>query len=154
MKTNIGHLEAAAGVTGLIKVVLALRHKTIPAHLHFRTPSPHIPWDDYPLRVPTSTEPWEPIAGRRICGVSSFGFSGTNAHVVLEEAPAPAPSAALVPRHVLTLSGQSDEALTDLASRYVRAIDGRPDSTLRTSATPPTSAGRALPTAPPSKPTA
>lgn len=87
-KTNLGHLEAAAGVVGLIKLVLALRHGTIPAHLHFRTPSPHIHWADFPLRVPTQTVPWEPIDGRRIGGVSSFGFSGTNAHLVVEEAAA------------------------------------------------------------------
>ena len=88
VKTNIGHLEAAAGVTGLIKLVLSLQQRMIPPHLHFERPSPHIGWDEWPVRVPTSLTPWEPIDGRRIAGVSSFGFSGTNAHVVVEEAPA------------------------------------------------------------------
>jgi len=90
VKTNVGHLEAAAGITGIIKLVLALRERALPPHLHLTRPSPHIPWADLPLRVPTTLEPWEPIDGRRIGGVSSFGFSGTNAHVVIEEAPADA----------------------------------------------------------------
>jgi acyl transferase domain-containing protein len=85
VKTNIGHLEGAAGVAGLIKLVLALRHRTIPAHLHFRTPSPHIPWSDLPFRVPVTATPWPAIDGRRIAGISAFGFSGTNAHLVVEE---------------------------------------------------------------------
>ncbi|KQU73850.1 MULTISPECIES: type I polyketide synthase [unclassified Rhizobacter] len=89
VKTNLGHLEAAAGVTGLIKLVLSLQRQQIPAHLHFKTPSPHIAWGDQPLKVPTALMPWEAIGGRRIAGVSSFGFSGTNAHVVVEEAPSP-----------------------------------------------------------------
>ena len=94
-------MEGAAGIAGLIKVVLALQHQTIPAHLHFRTPSPHIHWDDFPLRVPTAAMPWEPINGRRIGGVSSFGFSGTNAHVVLEEAPAVEVAAAAAARELV-----------------------------------------------------
>ena len=88
MKTNIGHLEAAAGVAGLIKVVLALQHEALPPQLHFERPSPHIPWDE--LAGPGG-DPADAVAGgarRRVAGVSSFGFSGTNAHVVVEEAPA------------------------------------------------------------------
>ncbi len=126
VKTNIGHLEAAAGVTGFIKVVLSLRNRAIPAHLHFRTPSPHIPWGELPLRVPTVLTPWEPVSGRRIAGVSSFGFSGTNAHVVLEEAPAP-PVATSVPERrpcLLAISARSDGALAELAGRYAEALDG------------------------------
>ena len=87
VKTNIGHLEAAAGLAGLIKVVLALEHEAIPPHLHFHQPSPHIPWDRLPLRVPTTLVPWPRGERPRRAGVSSFGFSGTNAHVVVEEAP-------------------------------------------------------------------
>jgi len=90
VKANLGHLEAAAGITGIIKLVLALGERAIPPHLHLKQPSPHIPWADLPVRVPTSLEPWESIDGRRIGGVSSFGFSGTNAHIVIEEAPAAA----------------------------------------------------------------
>lgn len=88
VKTNIGHLESAAGVAGLIKAVLALWHREIPAHLHFRNPSPHIPWRELPVAVVAAARAW-PEAGRpRRAGVSSFGVSGTNAHVILEEAPA------------------------------------------------------------------
>jgi acyl transferase domain-containing protein/NAD(P)-dependent dehydrogenase (short-subunit alcohol dehydrogenase family) len=86
VKTNIGHLEAAAGVTGLIKLILALRHKEIPPHLHMTAPNPHIDWKATPLKVADGLMPWIPIDGRRIGGVSAFGFSGTNAHVVVEEA--------------------------------------------------------------------
>ena len=86
-KTNIGHLEAAAGIAGLIKVVLAMQHGRIPRHLHFKAPNPHIPWDELDLRVTAQAQPWPAGGKRRIAGISSFGFSGTNAHVVLEEAP-------------------------------------------------------------------
>lgn len=87
VKTNIGHLEAAAGIAGLIKVVLALRHGEIPPHLHFSTLNPHIPIDGTPFIVPTARTPWPATRGPRRAGVSAFGFGGTNCHVVLEEAP-------------------------------------------------------------------
>ncbi|SCL52670.1 Acyl transferase domain-containing protein [Micromonospora citrea] len=95
VKTNIGHLEAAAGVVGLIKTVLALRHRWIPAHLNFRTPNPRLPWDELPLSVATSGRPWPegPDGRPRVAGVSSFGIGGTNAHVLLaEHRPAPTPA--------------------------------------------------------------
>ncbi|MEO8804872.1 MAG: beta-ketoacyl synthase N-terminal-like domain-containing protein, partial [Burkholderiaceae bacterium] len=132
VKTNIGHLEGAAGITGLIKLVLALQHREIPAHLHFHTPSPHIPWADFALRVPTVHTPWQPIGGRRIAGVSSFGFSGTNAHVVLEEAPAVSVAAPAVPRrtHLLALSARDEVALAALAGRYAESLQGRDDDEL------------------------
>ncbi|MEO8152056.1 MAG: SDR family NAD(P)-dependent oxidoreductase [Rhizobacter sp.] len=131
VKTNIGHLEAAAGITGLIKLVLALQHREIPAHLHFSTPSPHIPWGDFALRVATEHTPWQPIAGRRIAGVSSFGFSGTNAHVVLEEAPAvPAAPVAVRTVHLLALSARDEKALGALAASYAQALQGRRDDEL------------------------
>jgi acyl transferase domain-containing protein len=88
VKTNIGHLEAAAGVSGLIKVVLSLQNREIPGHLHFRHPSPHIAWDRLPVRITSERMPWVPLHGKRIAGVSSFGFSGTNPHLELEESPA------------------------------------------------------------------
>ncbi|SDN48448.1 type I polyketide synthase [Actinacidiphila guanduensis] len=87
VKTNIGHLEAASGIAGVIKTVLALHHEALPAHLHFHRPSPDIPWSELPLRVPTRLRPWRRGTRRRVAGVSAFGFSGTNAHVVLAEAP-------------------------------------------------------------------
>src|SRR5204863_5815197 len=82
VKTNLGHLETAAGIAGLMKVVLSLQHGAIPPHLHFKSPSPHIPWSEIPVTVPTAVVPWLRGGTRRIAGVSSFGISGTNAHVL------------------------------------------------------------------------
>jgi acyl transferase domain-containing protein len=86
VKTNFGHLEAAAGVTSVIKVVLSLLHGEIPPHLHAETLSPLLPWEEMPIEVPRTRRGW-PEGRRRIAGVSGFGFSGTNVHVVIEEAP-------------------------------------------------------------------
>jgi acyl transferase domain-containing protein len=127
VKTNMGHLEAAAGVTGLVKAVLSLRHGEIPPHLHLRELNPYVPWKDLPLVVPVERTPW-PAEGRpRRAGVSSFGFSGTNAHVVLEEAPEPAarPDAACPRRrHLLCLSAHDEPALRELAGRYQAQLAG------------------------------
>ena len=125
LKTNVGHLEAAAGVSGLIKVVLSLQHREIPQHLHFQKPSPHIPWDRLPVRVTSEREPWNPLHGKRIGGVSSFGFSGTNAHVVLEEAPivSPKKSGNERPLHLLTLSARTEPALSTLIERYAQRME-------------------------------
>ena len=87
VKTNIGHLESAAGVAGLIKVVLALEHRAIPPHLHLRELNPDIAQEPMPKLIPSATMPW-PTEGPRIAGVSAFGLSGTIAHMVVEEAPA------------------------------------------------------------------
>ncbi|MGW1951541.1 SDR family NAD(P)-dependent oxidoreductase [Streptomyces sp. NPDC001920] len=87
VKTNIGHLEAAAGIAGLIKVVLALGHDALPASLNFDRPNPLIPFDELRMRVVTERTPWPRGERPRRAGVSSFGFGGTNAHVVMEEAP-------------------------------------------------------------------
>jgi acyl transferase domain-containing protein len=130
VKTNVGHLEGAAGVTGLLKLVLSLRARQIPPHLHFATPSPHIPWAQLPLRVLTELTPWEPINGQRIGGVSAFGFSGTNAHVVVEEAPPPA-AAPEERRAVLYVCSASDgKALAQLAGRHAQAVARSGDATL------------------------
>jgi len=85
VKTNLGHLEAAAGIAGLAKTVLALHHGAVPPHLHFAAPSPHIDFDELALRVVTEAEPWPRYSGTATAGVSAFGFGGTNAHVVLQE---------------------------------------------------------------------
>ncbi|MDQ3605878.1 MAG: acyltransferase domain-containing protein, partial [Gemmatimonadota bacterium] len=85
VKTNIGHLEAASGIAGLIKVILMLQRGEIPPHLHIRQPSPHIPWEEIPAAVPATRVPWTAGAGSRVAGVSSFGASGTNVHVVVGE---------------------------------------------------------------------
>ncbi|SEM07251.1 Acyl transferase domain-containing protein [Stigmatella aurantiaca] len=129
VKTNIGHLEASAGIAGLIKGVLILERGEVPPHLHFRTPSPLIPWERLPVRVPTQRLPCE---GRESAvGVSSFGMSGTNAHVVLDRAPSQdtlkEPGSAPPPRvHCLPLSARSPEALRALAERYVSALSQGP----------------------------
>jgi acyl transferase domain-containing protein/NADPH:quinone reductase-like Zn-dependent oxidoreductase/SAM-dependent methyltransferase len=134
VKTNVGHLESAAGVTGLIKLVLSLQHRAIPPHLHFHQPSPHIAWDELPLKVPVALMPWEPIGGRCIGGVSAFGFSGTNAHVVVEAAPAPAalpPARGAAPRAWLfVLSAHSEAALVAHARRCAAAFEGLADDVL------------------------
>ncbi|WP_375496224.1 type I polyketide synthase, partial [uncultured Nostoc sp.] len=87
VKTNIGHLEAAAGIAGLIKSVLQLQHEEIAPHLHLKQPNPYINWAELPIQVPTEIVPWSTGNQPRLAGVSSFGFSGTNAHVIIEEAP-------------------------------------------------------------------
>ena len=85
VKTNLGHLEAAAGIAGLVKTVLALHHGVLPPQLHFALPSPHIDFDTQRLRVVTEAEPWPRYSGIATAGVSAFGFGGTNAHVLLQE---------------------------------------------------------------------
>jgi myxalamid-type polyketide synthase MxaE and MxaD len=122
VKTNLGHLEAAAGIAGLIKVALALRHQEIPPSLHFEQPNPHIPFAALPLRVQTALSPWPTDAGPALAGVSSFGFGGTNAHVVLQAAP---PAVTKMPDaerkigiHLLPLSARSPQALQSLARAY------------------------------------
>ncbi len=130
VKTNLGHLEPAAGIAGLIKVVQSLQRQEIPQNLHFHQGNPLIDWDALKLAVPTQARPWVPIAGRRVAGVSSFGFSGTNAHLIVEEAPlAPAAAATATerPLHVLALSAREPGTLRDLAGRYAeRLAEGSP----------------------------
>ncbi|MCK6552180.1 type I polyketide synthase, partial [Myxococcota bacterium] len=122
VKTNLGHLEGAAGIAGIIKVILALEHGAIPPNLHFTKPNPAVKLEGTPFFVPTSLERWSP-PGKRIAGVSSFGFGGTNAHVVLEEAPA---RAAIVERsepRALLLSAHSDAALRAMAAQHVEHLE-------------------------------
>ncbi|WP_131828479.1 type I polyketide synthase, partial [Mycolicibacterium conceptionense] len=135
-KTNIGHLEAAAGIAGVIKVILSLENETLPKHLHFENPSPHIPWDRLAVEVVKESRPWERNGQPRIAGVSSFGFAGTNAHVILEEAPAPTPVVA--PEEVsgdqrfslLPLSARTPAALVQLADQYRSWLTAHPEATL------------------------
>ncbi|GEN10599.1 Acyl transferase domain-containing protein [Myxococcus fulvus] len=124
VKTNIGHLEAAAGIAGLIKVLLSLRHEAIPAHLHFSRPNPNIRWDDLPVVIPTALQPWPRGEQRRIAGLSSFGFSGTNVHLVVEEAPLlPRPLVARErPVHLLTLSAKTEAALEALVEVHASTL--------------------------------
>jgi len=137
VKTNIGHLEAAAGVAGMIKAVLALQHREIPPHLHLDGLNPEVPWEELPIVIPTRRTPWPSGGERRIAGVSSFGFSGTNAHVVLEEAPSPpdgsssaVPAARERPLHLLALSAKGEPALREVARRLSRRLGERPSESL------------------------
>jgi len=126
VKTNLGHLESAAGIAGVIKVILAMQHNEIPPHLHFKNPNPHIEWDRIKIAVTANRTPWP--AGKKVAGVSSFGMGGTNAHIVLEEAPTlqraiDEPVDRSVDRekqpfNLLTLSAKNRSALQDLMQRY------------------------------------
>ena len=129
VKTNIGHLEAAAGIAGIAKVVLAMQHQELPPQLHFKEGNPHVDWSRLPVAVVTQATPWQPVAGRRLAGVSAFGFSGTNAHVVLEQAPPrqPAPAVADRPRQVLTVSARDEQALAEQVGRFMTRIAAEAD---------------------------
>lgn len=125
VKTNIGHLEAAAGMAGLIKAALAAERGVIPAHLHFRTLNPHIAADGFPFAVPTHARPWAGVDGRRIAGVSSFGFSGTNGHVIVASPPPTnRPACARVP--VLALSAADGPGLEALRKSALGALAALP----------------------------
>ncbi|HVR99032.1 MAG TPA: type I polyketide synthase, partial [Thermoanaerobaculia bacterium] len=129
VKTNIGHLDAAAGVAGLIKTVLALEHRELPPSLNFRSPNPDIDFDG-PCRVNAGLCEWTADGAPRRAGVSSFGMGGTNAHVVLEEAPEPEPSGASRPWQLLLLSAASGPALeqaTDNLARHLETQEGFAD---------------------------
>ncbi|MEE3755049.1 type I polyketide synthase [Mycobacterium intracellulare] len=140
VKTNIGHLEAAAGIAGVIKVILSLENELLPQHLHFQNPSPHIPWERLAVEVVKEATPWKRNGQRRIAGVSSFGFAGTNAHVILEEAPEqaePAPAAPLPVEpsgdrrfSILPLSARTPAALMRLAEDYRAWLGAHPEATL------------------------
>ncbi|MCP3063711.1 SDR family NAD(P)-dependent oxidoreductase [Myxococcus sp. K38C18041901] len=129
VKTNLGHLEGAAGIASLIKAILALGQAELPRSLHFKEPSPHIPWAELPVEVIAEHRAWRvPDGARRIAGVSSFGFSGTNAHVVLEEAPKREPRAeapaSLERPELLVLSARSAESLREAAGRLSATLTG------------------------------
>ncbi|KUI98276.1 type I polyketide synthase [Vibrio sp. MEBiC08052] len=119
VKTNIGHTESASGIAGLIKTILAMQHRQLPPHLHLDHPSPHIPWDKLNIRIPVRLSEWEAVQKSRMAGISSFGFTGTNAHVILEEAPVPAtePNQEPMSPYVLTWSAKTKEGLRDVASQ-------------------------------------
>nr|MBA2245212.1 polyketide synthase dehydratase domain-containing protein [Gemmatimonadota bacterium] len=142
VKTNIGHAEGVAGTAGLIKLVLALQQRTIPPHLHLREPNPLIPWDSLPVTIPTAPTAWQvPEGRRRIAGVSSFGFSGTNSHIILAEPRVGVERGAASvereetqaetqarqrPAHLLAISARSAAALEELAESYTRFLQDAP----------------------------
>lgn len=128
VKSNVGHLESAAGIAGLMKLVLAIQHGEIPASLHVGTPNRRIEWESLPIRVASRREPWPDAEGPRAGGVSSFGFSGTNVHVIVQEAPpveAAAEPAAGQP-HLVVLSARTEPAQRQMATRLANWIEARP----------------------------
>lgn len=136
LKTNVGHMEAAAGVGGLQKVVLALQNQSIPPHLNFTVPSPHIDWHTMPqVKIPLAATQWHPATQKpRIAGLSSFGFTGTNAHVVIEQAPTQPEVDAPAGTRLFKLSGTRLAALRDSIRNHIDHLqqlqgEGKTDAT-------------------------
>ncbi|KUI98277.1 type I polyketide synthase [Vibrio sp. MEBiC08052] len=138
VKTNIAHTEAAAGVAGIIKVLLSMHHENIPAHLHFHQPNPEIAWDSRVIDVAVKQTVWQRGSRKRLAGVSSFGFSGVNAHVILEEAPLSSlcikPTHDIKPdggqNHVLCLSAKTSDSLHHQIRRYISYLRDQPEMSL------------------------
>lgn len=131
VKANIGHTETASGLAGIIKVVLMLQHGVIPAQLHFTSLNPHMSLEGSRLRIPTELIEWRSAEGPRVAGVSSFGFGGTNVHVILEETSAVVRSpVAMRPVHLLALSAKTETALAAQAGRYAEHLAEHPEVTL------------------------
>ncbi|WP_341529473.1 SDR family NAD(P)-dependent oxidoreductase [Nostoc sp. UHCC 0302] len=130
VKTNIGHLDAAAGVAGLIKTVLALKHKLIPPSLHFQQPNPKIDFANSPFYVNTKLTEWKTNGVPRRAGVSSFGIGGTNAHVILEEAPIQKSAEKFRPSQLLLLSAKTKSALETLTANLAKYLEQHPETNL------------------------
>ncbi|HKN82684.1 MAG TPA: type I polyketide synthase [Pyrinomonadaceae bacterium] len=129
VKSNLGHLDSAAGVTGIIKTVLSLTHKSIPPSLHFKRPNPAIDFENTPFYVNNKLSEWSSASPRR-AGVSSFGIGGTNAHIVLEEAPPPVPASESRPWQLLVLSAKTESALETATHNLTKHFKGHPDLNL------------------------
>lgn len=130
VKTNIGHLEPAAGVASIIKVALAMQHGQIPPHLNFSTPNPHIPFDKYHFRIPRQVEDWQKYGEYRLAGISGFGFGGTNAHVVVrelteQEKPKAMPSPD-IKAEIFTLSAKDPTALSLYIDKWCAYLEKNP----------------------------
>jgi acyl transferase domain-containing protein/acyl-CoA synthetase (AMP-forming)/AMP-acid ligase II/acyl carrier protein len=132
VKTNIGHLEGAAGIAGLIKMVLCLHKAVIPPNINFNQLNPHINLDNSRFQLPLTSQPWIMEQGQRYGAVSSFGIGGTNGHIILEEAPQhkPIPSAVERPLHIVALSAKTAPALSDLVQHYLRFVNTPPECVL------------------------
>ncbi len=130
-KSNIGHLEAAAGIAGLIKTILVLKNKIIPPNLHFKKINPHIPIDELPFEIPTKPIKWKGNE-KRYAGVSSFGFGGTNAHIILEEADEVKYESNEIerPKNILCLSAYEDSSLIELSKKYIKFLNTKTDLSL------------------------
>ena len=125
VKTNFGHAEAAAGLAGVIKVALSLRHRQIPAHLHLQRPTTQVDWQRMPIRIPGALESWQPRGTRRVAGISAFGFSGTNAHAILTESvgmPGTVAGDARREPALLVVSAKSRQALETLRAQYSQRL--------------------------------
>ena len=132
VKGNVGHLDSAAGIAGLMKVVLALKHKTIPKHLNYSEPNRLIPWKDWPIKIPIENTIWE--GEERFAGISAFGMSGTNVHLIIGQSPvstaqSDSQSSIAGPEQLLTLSAKASGVLLELAKRYAKFLstEGNPD---------------------------
>lgn len=130
VKTNVGHLDAAAGVCGFIKTVLALHHGILPPSLHFKQPNPKIDFANSPFYVNTTAAEWRTVGHPRRAGVSSFGIGGTNAHVILEEAPPQAAGGPSRQDQLLVLSAKTSTALELATEQLVRHLEQQPDADL------------------------
>ncbi|HET6976585.1 MAG TPA: MupA/Atu3671 family FMN-dependent luciferase-like monooxygenase [Pyrinomonadaceae bacterium] len=129
VKTNVGHLDAAAGATGLLKTVLMLQHKKLPPSLHFKRPNPKIDFENSPFYVQSQFEEWTGETPRR-AGISSFGIGGTNAHVIVEEAPQPEPALDSRNHKLLLLSARTETALEQVTDNIARYLDENADADL------------------------
>ena len=135
VKTNLGHLESASGIAGLIKVVLSMGHEEIPRQLHFNKLNPRISLGGAPIEIPVDAIAWPRSDRPRVAGVSSFGFSGTNAHVIVQEAPI-AKESARAPQwpdrsaHLVVLSASSEPALRELSLGYAERLVNERESSL------------------------
>ncbi|PAM93752.1 hypothetical protein B4N84_15870 [Flavobacterium sp. IR1] len=128
VKTNIGHTEAVSGVAGLMKCILALQNGCIPSNLHFNEPNPNIPWEELPVKVPTTNIDWHTNGKIRYAGINSFGLSGTNAHVILREAPPEfsklhSKDEMKTQKVVLPISAANGAALETMAQQYLELLD-------------------------------
>jgi acyl transferase domain-containing protein len=130
VKSNFGHLDTAAGIAGLIKAALAIRHSVVPPSLHFKRPNPEAGSAAQLFRVPSSAEPWPADSTARRAGISSFGIGGTNVHAILEEAPAPVPTAPAEPPFLLILSARAPAPLDQAALRLADHLDNDPGCNL------------------------
>ena len=130
IKASVGHLGAAAGVTGLAKVVLALQNRMLPPSANFRRPNPAIDFDNSPFYVQQTLSEWRPANGRRIAGVSAFGIGGTNAHVVVEEAPFLGPSDSPRPWQLLTITAKTSGALEKATEQAAEFLASHPSLNL------------------------
>ncbi|WP_444944381.1 SDR family NAD(P)-dependent oxidoreductase [Microbulbifer sp. ZKSA006] len=126
VKTNIGHSNSASGAAGLIKTVLALKHRQLPATLHFDTPNPSIDFESSPFTINSELQPWPGSGDRKIAGVSSFGIGGTNAHVIVQQGPTIQPGTPSAGPWLITLSARSEQALALATERFCNWLDENP----------------------------